>query len=548
MAAFVRAAEQGLKACFKNLSDDQGNISMEILLRDPEFRLMIEEGWAWEMLPWQVEATWPNLPEFAQRALNASNSVANDATEWEVAITIGECFSMMDEPSWQLAEEAAVGGDPACAAYISKIRTLVELYGGGDNFPLIREQEDFYKTLGANKRLGEEFSKAIVDIRLDDFSPRLHVRHALIALNLTSTKVQDGIVKFITKSHISALGAKDAKTGTAKADKELEAARDFLLDLQLKSRISASQFTELLGLFRIRYGSFLTKTGKDTFEQRIFTSDAEIVAQLLADTSAAIKAHDNPGESVEIPMALQYALTYKLDPKKSENKPAAADKAADKVAPLSIAEASSHSHAAKAKGFSVGCIASMKKSEPNRLNGFFKIDVIGSEVELTEVDAFKEGDLHVVKMKFEDLMTKWSVHRGELPIQINGSWTMACHHFSNEVEETRCKLFIELRNLTLHNEDPPLNELVMPCFKPACLRAVRDSSKGEVVIYPVVSSMSQITTKEGSGTSLVASSLKDPASNNKVIFFSSSTAKDRNCCRLEGLRVFVTCAVAIGGD
>jgi hypothetical protein len=107
MCAFVRAAQAGLKACFKNIADKDGNISLEILNKDPEFRAMLDEGWWWDVLPWQVEATWPSLPEFAQRSLSAPNAVSTDTTEWEVASTMGDWFNSMEEPSWALAEEAA---------------------------------------------------------------------------------------------------------------------------------------------------------------------------------------------------------------------------------------------------------------------------------------------------------------------------------------------------------------------------------------------------------------------------------------------------------
>ena len=90
MVCFCRAALHGCKTPFKEIQDDQGRSSVEVLKRDQEYKQMLENGWEFLVLPWQVEATWPNLPEFGQRALNAANSVATDATEWEVAITMYE--------------------------------------------------------------------------------------------------------------------------------------------------------------------------------------------------------------------------------------------------------------------------------------------------------------------------------------------------------------------------------------------------------------------------------------------------------------------------
>jgi hypothetical protein len=131
----------------------------------------------------------------------------------------------------------------------------------------------------------------------------------VIALNLASSKTEDGIVKFVFRSHITALASKDATPTTLKADDELNAGRECLLELAAKNRISAEQFTELLGIFRIRYGGFLTKLSKDTFEGKVYKSSTEIVAKLLAETSAATKAHDQPGEQIEMAKAIPTRTT-----------------------------------------------------------------------------------------------------------------------------------------------------------------------------------------------------------------------------------------------
>ena len=137
----------------------------------------------------------------------------------------------MEEPNWALAEAADCAGDPQCAPYIGKVLLFVEKYGGGaPTFPMIHEQESFYKTLGSTKRLGQSFTSAIVDVKLNDTDPLVHVRQALVALNLTSNKLEDGIVKFVTKTHISGLATKEKRPMLLKANVELHDARSFLLD------------------------------------------------------------------------------------------------------------------------------------------------------------------------------------------------------------------------------------------------------------------------------------------------------------------------------
>ena len=62
MVCFCRAANAGCSTPFKNIQNDEGVISSESLKKDAEFKVMLEVGW-------QVEVTWPTLPEFGQRGL-----------------------------------------------------------------------------------------------------------------------------------------------------------------------------------------------------------------------------------------------------------------------------------------------------------------------------------------------------------------------------------------------------------------------------------------------------------------------------------------------
>ena len=169
---------------------------------------MLEEGWEFLVLPWQVEATWPTLPDFGQRALNAANSVATESTEWEVAITMYETHHGMDEPDWTLAQQAALSGNPSCTAYGDAIQVIVEKFSGGAGAPLIHEQDELAKTMGDNRRLGETCSKAIAYTELGKYNSLVHVRHALVTTNLTSPKVEDHIAKLLTKSDVASLSRK----------------------------------------------------------------------------------------------------------------------------------------------------------------------------------------------------------------------------------------------------------------------------------------------------------------------------------------------------
>ena len=522
MCMFIRCVLAGLKACFKNLSDANGMLSMELLRQDPDFKVMIEEGWDWLILPWQCENTWPNLPEFAQRALNASNSVANDATEWEIAVSMGECWTQMSDPNWQLAKEASAAGEPSCKGYLDAICTIVQKYGGGaPDFSLIREQEAFYKTLGAHKRLGETFTKAVADTKLDYISPRLHVRHALITLNLTSNKLEDGVAKLVFKSHVAALSGKDMNAVVETADDNLGAARDFLFHLQQADRISDSQFTDLLGMLRVRYGGFLTKLGKNTFEGITYEAPIQIISKFLKEAKAAIDEYSpNGNTAVAIPLRLRPALMY-------EEKPSAQQaEATKKNKALTIAEANSLGHRAEESGFSVGSMVQMGKSHDDHVCGLYKIESVGEEVKVVEVDAFKDAsDLQEHHFKFADFLKKWQEFKGDVQIPVSGYWNLPVFSFKASVELHKANLFRELFDLIKQNEDPPLNQLIMPTFKPAGIRALRDCKKGDIVLYPVCTSAAQISVVPSATAAKIITSLRDPKNNELVSFYISGVAK-----------------------
>ena len=426
MVSFCRAANHGCVTPFKDLRNEvDGNISLEILKRDGEYKLMLEEGWYFEVLPWQTEVTWPTLPEFGQRALNAANSVATDATEWEVAITISETYENMDDPSWDLAVQAALAGNPSCASYGASIQKLVELYSGGHGAPLVREQDEFAKTMGESKRLGELFSNAIVETKFDPYDPMVHVRHALIATNLTSCKVEDHIAKLLTKSDVVALAGKDKMPTIKAANAELCSARTFALALHDGGALSRERYIEMLGLLRIRIGAHLCGKGKQTFEAIAFEDRATVLALFLKDITEHLKASGASLASVgvEFPANLAHALKVpeKHAPCNAKNGDEGVN--AHEEHALSIDEVSSKDYMAKRKGFKIGSMVYEKSVGAK--DGVYEITMIGDDIGLKEVDEFKDDHL-TVKVPFPKFMEGWKPFTGEMATFVHGAWDVRC--------------------------------------------------------------------------------------------------------------------------
>ena len=62
----------------------------------------------------------------------------------------------------------------------------------------------------------------------------------------------------VSKSDTQSLAGKNKKALVAEAD-VLKTGQEFLLELKEKARITPQEYTDILGLFRVRCGGFLTR-------------------------------------------------------------------------------------------------------------------------------------------------------------------------------------------------------------------------------------------------------------------------------------------------
>ena len=131
------------------IADDKKRIDTNKLKRSSAMAEMLDKGWCWDVLAWQVSETWPSAPEILQRAFNASHSVGSDASELEVAVTVADQVEAQIaqglEPDFGAATKEATAGNPQCTSYAPILATLVELYGGGPSAPIVRKLDDLGK-------------------------------------------------------------------------------------------------------------------------------------------------------------------------------------------------------------------------------------------------------------------------------------------------------------------------------------------------------------------------------------------------------------------
>ena len=170
-----------------------------------QYKAMLEKGWEFTQLPWQVEAAWPTSPDLLQRALNSTSEVHSSVTELEGAVTIAECLEtgMSDHE----AVQTAASGNPLWEPYAKTLAELAKRYGGGHQVPLLHKLDTFSKKHGENRRLGEEFLAAVVSsFKYPDPSIVLpRVVDMLLTTNMVAPKVVDGVARCITKSDVTSL-------------------------------------------------------------------------------------------------------------------------------------------------------------------------------------------------------------------------------------------------------------------------------------------------------------------------------------------------------
>ena len=135
--------------------------------------------------------------------------MAAECSELEVASSISEFKELSGgSATWQECTEAAIAGNTPCAAYAHQLAKICELYGGGAGSPIIKKLDAFAKRFTANVKLGEEFVSAIADTVISPSLMCVRTRAALVAANLTSPKVVDGVAKLHARCDVSGLKGK----------------------------------------------------------------------------------------------------------------------------------------------------------------------------------------------------------------------------------------------------------------------------------------------------------------------------------------------------
>ena len=115
--AFLRSLKAGCKTPVKKLQDSCGKLNAESF-RCSRMNAALHAGWYWTVLPYECEVTWPGLPDLAQSALNANNSVPSLPSELEITCEIAQHQA---ETDMSLDECVSTVREmhPTCQAWVS---------------------------------------------------------------------------------------------------------------------------------------------------------------------------------------------------------------------------------------------------------------------------------------------------------------------------------------------------------------------------------------------------------------------------------------------
>ena len=483
-AAFCKAAKARCVTNITEIRDSAGKLDPNLIgSASPNFSKMLGEGWLWFVVPWWLGDEVPGFPHLAQQALNASHSVANQATEMEVAASIAEEVARQGlSICWKTATAAAAVCEPPCVGYIDTVAQYTKLYGGGPKAQLIHFLSGFAKQYGGSLKLGQEFMQAITELAIpSQMSLFVHLRTAVLAAQLTTTKVVDGIAKLITKADVNSFRSKPMQAAVEQVEGFLDIAWKELQQLEAENTTSEIQTSKLYGLLGIRFVLFLTKKAKWGIDTTEWASLEAIFEAYKAQKNTVVNSCSS-------------TVSTSATPASTSTASGSAD------APATIANASNPLWVAMqrlAVPLIVGASYINKQEYPNQLFQLTDLDIGGATFK--EHNVLKPSSLQLsVACKLDDLK-KWMEYKGNLQKLI--AEVSATASPSHMIELDKCQIFSDLAKLAVdHHREP--GDLLFT-INPQALAAGRDFKKGELKLVALTDSISKIVTTPSARASAV---------------------------------------------
>ncbi|CAK0801675.1 unnamed protein product [Prorocentrum cordatum] len=353
-----------------------------------EFNKMIDDGWAWEIVPRAVDAAYPQFAIVAQEALNTQKHIGTGVGELEARVTL--VGSLRDHgfklpPNWrELAVQSAQSLNVPSAQHCDALLEFVLNYGGGGDAPMICFVDGV--ECGCNLNMGSTFWHALTYM---SFSCKTKayplIRVALALANMTGDEVEDGAARPLVKSDARRITPRKQMTPADKAEDIFDQVVTIAQPVG-----GVDKFLEPLGQLFARVGLRLTDKENAIVGQKVECADW--------------------GNGSESPVGETTAPSTK-PPKKQATSSAIA-------AAATLDDHKSASFIAATAGFKVGSFAQQRGIETAGLESIFVIISIGDTVELHQVRNYSRTP-GKASVGLDTFLTEWLVSKQGPPEQMD---------------------------------------------------------------------------------------------------------------------------------
>ena len=463
----------------KTLQDEHGALDCARLQKQSEFKAMMEIGWAWEIIPWDVDAMFPKFAKKCQKALNGSNSASSEIGELDTAMALSDLQTELsaETESWEkLAIKTVQGSQMSCGEYATVILDFVKMYGGGPGAPHISFMDAIGKKYNSTMVLGAEFWKAMTYTQFPDKTnmyPLLRV--ALGLVNLTA----DPANKILAKGDVQKLATQKHIAKAREAELILGQALEICTILE-QNGTKKDDILEALGQLFVRIGLAATEKGSKGAEGKDWSIGE--IKKLYIDACSKVvgtKVNFEDWGDVVLPAA----------------KPAPAPAASKaQQSPASLHDHNSATWIAQSKGFEVGSVIK-ESSRANQKFVIVSIDDASTEIQLREVVTYDGAAVPFLgTVTLEELLSTWSKASYVEPVKsIYGEIRPA----SLEVDRARANLFQALMDADEEKKGQVAALKLEFWRKPDMIRTSGESiAKGKLTLVPMLS-LNQIGTKPG---------------------------------------------------
>lgn len=469
-AAFCKLADVGGPTPENVLRDADGNIDVTKLRKNKQFKVMIDEGWEWQVVPHEVDAMFPKFAQIAQRALNTRNHVSTEVGELEAAVTLAQYVDEAndDVANWKvLALDSLTALCVPCAGYASVILDFCALYGGGPGAPQIKFMDSVAKQFSANVVLGETFWTSITNTKFASMTSKCPLLRVALALaNLSSDKKVDGVARLVTPADVGKVSGKGSLALAMQCEMTLKDALDIADALINQGKCDDDASLAPKGQLFVRIALLSIGKGKAGRESKAYSLDE--IQRMYLDALSKIA-----GQVIEF---TKWDVQGDPEKKEVESKPTRQSGGCPSMASLS--DHSDPIWVARQAGFVVGANVVEKGQGQVKLESIFTIRSIDAECVLSQATSYN-GNKLTIQVSSTELVTNWSINKLMLPVKVCAGEQRAPQL---AIEAKKCAIFKSIMDCDVKNA---ATKSLIFWRRPDEVRTSQRIAKGALVLAPV---------------------------------------------------------------